>query len=39
MDDPFTEEEVLRVINQMPSNKAPGPDGFTADFSRNVGES
>jgi hypothetical protein len=39
MDDPFTEEEVLRVINQMPSNKARGPDGFASDFSRNVGES
>jgi hypothetical protein len=26
---PFTEEEVRNAINQMTSDKAPGPDGFT----------
>jgi hypothetical protein len=30
--DPFTEEEVKCAINQMPSDKAPGPDGFTGMF-------
>ncbi|KAK1663557.1 hypothetical protein QYE76_051716 [Lolium multiflorum] len=30
--DPFTEEEVKEAINQMPSDKAPGPDGFTGAF-------
>jgi hypothetical protein len=30
--DPFTEDEVKIAINQMPSDKAPGPDGFTCAF-------
>jgi hypothetical protein len=30
--DPFTEEEVHNAINQMPGDKAPGPDGFTGAF-------
>ncbi|XP_020172573.1 uncharacterized protein [Aegilops tauschii subsp. strangulata] len=29
---PFTEEEARRVVFQSPSNKAPGPDGFTGAF-------
>jgi hypothetical protein len=29
---PFTEEEVRNAINQTPSDKAPGPDGFTGIF-------
>jgi hypothetical protein len=29
---PFTEEEVLEAISQMEHNKAPGPDGFPAEF-------
>jgi hypothetical protein len=32
MGDPFTEDEVHNAINQMPSDKAPGPDGFTGVF-------
>jgi hypothetical protein len=30
--DPFTEEEVKCAIDQMPSDKALGPDGFTGMF-------
>jgi hypothetical protein len=30
--DPFSEEEVRKAINLMPSNKALGPDGFTGAF-------
>jgi len=32
LDTPFTEEELKNAINQMPSDKAPGPDGFTGAF-------
>jgi hypothetical protein len=28
----FTEEEIKEAINQMEHNKAPVPDGFTAEF-------
>jgi hypothetical protein len=29
---PFTKEEVFEAISQMELNKAPGPDGFPAEF-------
>jgi mannosylglycoprotein endo-beta-mannosidase len=29
---PFSEEEVYEAISQMEHNKAPGPDGFPAEF-------
>jgi hypothetical protein len=29
---PFTEKEVFEAIAQMKNNKAPGPDGFSAEF-------
>lgn len=32
MDARFTEEEILEAINQQPSEKVPGPDGFTGKF-------
>ena len=32
LDSPFSEEEVIEAINSMPSDKAPGPDGFTGLF-------
>lgn len=34
LDTPFTEEEVLAAINNIPPDKAPGPDGYTGAFFR-----
>ena len=35
---PFTEEEIKKSIFQMENNKAPGPDGFPAEFYENFWE-
>jgi len=32
LDDPFSEQEIRHAIKQLPSDKAPGPDGFTGNF-------
>ena len=32
MEVPFSHDEVKNTINSMPSDKAPGPDGFTGAF-------
>ena len=32
LDHPITAEEVWRTIQQLPPDKAPGPDGFTGSF-------
>lgn len=29
---PITTEEIVRVVNALPNNKAPGPDGFPKEF-------
>ena len=32
---PYSEEEVRKAVFQMEHNKAPGPDGFPAEFYQN----
>src|SRR3954462_7272696 len=32
LNSPFTEEEIKKAVFQMEHNKAPGPDGFPAEF-------
>ena len=32
LDDTFTEEEIKQAISCLPSDKAPGPDGYTGCF-------
>jgi hypothetical protein len=32
LDSPFSEQEVWETISELPSDKAPGPDGFTGRF-------
>jgi hypothetical protein len=31
---PFSHQEIDQVINNLPTNKSPGPDGFNTDFVR-----
>src|SRR5438128_9571009 len=35
---PFTEKEIKEAIFQLEHNKAPGPDGFPAEFYQNYGK-
>jgi hypothetical protein len=34
IDEPFSAEEIWSAIKRLPARKAPGPDGFTAEFLR-----
>jgi hypothetical protein len=34
--DEFIEQEIWAAISQMPAEKAPGPDGFTGDFYKDL---
>jgi len=31
---PFSGQEIDLVVKSLPSNKAPGPDGFNIDFTK-----
>jgi hypothetical protein len=35
LDEPFTEAEIWAAIKRLPARKAPGPDGYTAEFLRS----
>jgi len=38
LEQPFTEEEIWATIKQLPSDKAPGPAGFTGRFYNPAGQ-
>jgi hypothetical protein len=39
LDWPFTMEEIKHTVDELPAEKAPGPNGFTGPSTRHVGTS
>jgi hypothetical protein len=36
LDEPFTMEEIEAVVKEMPTDRAPGPDGFNGLFMKKM---
>ena len=39
LDRPITSTEIKTVIRNLQANKSPGPEGFTAEFAKNLEKS
>ena len=39
MNRPITSTEIETLIKNLPTNKSPGPDGFTGEFYQNLEKS
>jgi hypothetical protein len=36
LENPFSNEEIDKIIHDLPTGKSPGPDGFNLDFMKKM---